>query len=105
MGTAKGLRPCLDPVTDDPAAAMGATRRHPFDCTFETVECHASSALSDDYRLVIIVSAHVTLRHVNPFRLDTRLNSRLSALRFGRKHSSDAVEHRHTDAHRNDALL
>src|SRR5215470_20093442 len=65
VGAAKGLALCLDPMADDAAAAMGAPRRHAFDRTFEAVECHTSLALSDNDRLVIVVSAHITHRHMS----------------------------------------
>jgi hypothetical protein len=61
--TAKGLVPFLNPVPDDAAAAMRAPRGHAFNCTFETVERHTSLTLSDDYRLVIVVSTHIARRH------------------------------------------
>jgi hypothetical protein len=63
MGTAKGLAACLDPVADDADAAMHAPWRHAFDCTFETVECHDSLPLSDNDRLVIVVSAYIAHGH------------------------------------------
>jgi hypothetical protein len=65
VGAAKSLALCLNPVADDAAAAMGAPGRHAFDGTFEAVECHASLTLSDNDRLVIVVSAHITHRHMS----------------------------------------
>src|SRR5258708_31403552 len=86
VGTAKGLVVGLNPVADDAATAMRAPGRHAFNCTFETVECHATRTLSDDYRLVIVVSAHITRRHMNqPFSsktppiLSTQINQSTSA--------------------------
>jgi hypothetical protein len=72
VGTAKGLVPCLNPVTDDAAAAMRTPWRHAFDCTFETVERHASLTLSDNHRLVIVISAHITRRHMSHLSDRTR---------------------------------
>ena len=98
VGTAKGLVLGLNPVADDAAAAMRAPWRHALNCTFETVECHATRTLSDNHRLVIVVSTHVTRRHMShlsalkrpPF---SRLKSanqcgRLSAFRLYRSRSA-----------------
>src|SRR6266481_6265762 len=51
---------------------MRAPRRHAFNCTFEAVECHASLTLSDNDGLVIVVAAHITLRHISHLSARTR---------------------------------
>ena len=87
VGATEGLALCLDPVADDAAAAMGAPGRHAFDCTFETVECHAPLTLSDNDRLVVVVSAHITHWHM------TDLSVRLAggaAARLPARHWSDS---------------
>src|SRR5215510_14358899 len=54
---------------------MRAPGRHRLDCTFEAVECHASLTLGDNDRLVIVVSAYITLRHLkSPFCSNTDRN-------------------------------
>jgi hypothetical protein len=72
MGAAKGLVAFLNPVADDTEAAVRAPWRHAFDCTFEAIECHASLPLSDDDRLVIVISAHVTHWHLSLLSVQTR---------------------------------
>jgi hypothetical protein len=64
VGAAKGLALCLNPVADDAAAAMGTPGRHGLDGTFEAVERHAPLTLSDNDRLVIVVSTYITHRHM-----------------------------------------
>jgi hypothetical protein len=92
MGATKSPILCLNPVADHAAVAMRATWCHAFNCTFEAVECHASLTLSDNHRLVIVVSAHITGRHMS--HLSVRARDR----NFGRAcHrppvSSDALQH------------
>jgi hypothetical protein len=64
VGAAKGLVLGLNPMADNAAAAMRAPRRHGFNGTFETIESHAASTLRDNDRFVIVVSAHIALRHI-----------------------------------------
>src|SRR3712207_5439013 len=53
----------LDPVTDDPAAAVGAGGGDGVDRAFEAVEHVRLAALRDLHRLVVFVSAHLALGH------------------------------------------
>ena len=93
VGATEGLALCLDPVADDAAAAMGAPGRHAFDRTFETVECHAPLTLSDNDRLVIFVSAHITHRHMS--HLSVRFAEGAAArLLITTRHGSDSGGHR-----------
>src|SRR6266436_2702911 len=91
VGAAKGLALCLDPMADDAAAAMGAPGRHAFDRTFEAVECHTPLTLSDNDRLVIVVSAHITYRHMS--HLSVRL-AEGGPLPITRRPCSDSGGHR-----------
>jgi hypothetical protein len=63
MGTAVDLVLSLDAVAYNPAFAMGASRGHGFDSALEAVERHRSVALGDAERLVIVVTAKITLSH------------------------------------------
>jgi hypothetical protein len=92
MGTAKRLATRLDSVADDADPAVHAPRRHAFDGAFETVECHASLTLSDNDRLVIVISAYIAHGHLSsPLKLEhapsillKSLNRRLRLFAFRR---------------------
>src|SRR4051812_26877021 len=61
--TAKDLAILLDTVADDFATAMRASRRQRVDRAFEGVEGVLPAAHRDLERLVVLVAAHVALRH------------------------------------------
>jgi hypothetical protein len=64
MSTAIDFTFCLDPVADDAAVAVGATRRHGLDGAFETVKRHAPIALHDLEGFIVVVAALIALCHV-----------------------------------------
>jgi len=53
----------LDPVADDPAAAMRTRRRENLDRTLEAVENVVLSGLADRECLVVFVAAELALLH------------------------------------------
>src|SRR5438067_1725854 len=53
----------LDAVTDHLAAAMRASRRERVDGTFERVEGVLAAFRRDSERLVVLITARITLRH------------------------------------------
>ena len=63
MGAAVDVALGLDAVADHAAFAVGASGRHCVDGAFEAVERHRPVALGDAERLVIVVTANITLSH------------------------------------------
>src|SRR4029453_8274423 len=63
MRAAVDLALLLRAVADHPAFAVGASGGHGVDGAFEAVERHGPVALGDPERLVIVVTAHITLSH------------------------------------------
>ena len=63
MGTAVDVALGLDAVADHAAFAVGASGRHGVDRALEAVERHRPVALGDAERLVIVVTANITLSH------------------------------------------
>src|SRR5512147_849004 len=57
---AEELAASLQAVTDDPAAAVVADRRHLLDRTLERIECVCRAGRRQRERLVVVVAAHLT---------------------------------------------
>src|SRR5262249_17396465 len=80
MGTAVDLPVCLDPMTDDPAMAVGALRRHRLNFALEAVERHRAASLRHVQSLVVVVTADIATRHgATPLRPPVDLNSGVAA--------------------------
>src|SRR5919198_1209237 len=84
IGTAVEAEAGLDPVADDPAAAVLADRRQRVDGALEAVEGVARPLRDDLERLVVVVAANLAARHGSASSLQCEL-TRASAQRYARR--------------------